>query len=227
MNERIIVALDRIDRSINWHIELISSTLEYIAGYKFGLPFLVRYGMEGFRKVSKLIRREKLWIIDFKLADIPYIMIESIEPFVRLGFNMFIAHSFIGAEALMELKEYLSKNNAQLILIYTMSHKGAHDIFDKSISLIEGIITSVKPWGLVAPATRPEMIRHAKELIKLNKLDAKILSPGIGYQGAQPGTALKYGADYEIIGRLITYSLDPISKIKKINEIHKKVINHE
>ncbi len=221
---RIIIALDRIDKSLNWYKEFISNTQEYVAGYKFGLPFLIRYGMRGFREISSFINKEKLWIIDFKLADISYIMIKSVEPFIEMGFNAFIAHSFIGRNgSLKELKDYLFENNSKLILIYTMSHQGAFDVLDKSISIIEEIITDIRPWGLVAPATRPQMIKRARNFILANGIESKILSPGIGYQGAKPGIALQYGADYEIIGRLITYSSDPLSKIKEINSIHEKV----
>ncbi len=225
---RIIIALDRVDRSLDWYKEFVSNTQEYVAGYKFGLPFLIRYGIKGFREISRLINKEKLWIIDFKLADISYIMIKSVEPFIEMGFNAFIAHSFIGRHgSLRELKEYFLENNSKLILIYTMSHQGAFDVLDKSISIIEEVIADIRPWGLVAPATRPEMIKRAKNFLHTNGIESKILSPGIGYQGAKPGTALQYGADYEIIGRLITYSSDPISKIKEINSIHKKVVRNE
>ena len=225
---RVIVALDRTDKPIDWYKEFIQNTHEFVAGYKIGLPYLVKYGIKGFEELSKFIDREKLWIIDFKLADISYIMIKIVEAFIDMGFNAFIAHSFIGRQgSLNELKEYLSKKGSKLILIYTMSHQGAADILDKSIPLIEEVIASIRPWGIVSPATRAVMIRRAKSFLKKIGIESKILSPGIGYQGAVPGSALKYGADYEIIGRLITYSSNPVSKIKEINNIHEKVIISE
>ena len=216
---RIIVALDRVDKPIDWYKEFITKTQEYVAGYKLGLPFLIRYGIKGFEEISKYINREKLWIIDFKLADISHIMIKTVEPFIEMGYNTFIAHSFIGRQgSLKELKEYLTE---------TMSHPGAIDILDKTIPLVEEVIANIRPWGLVAPATRPEMIERAREFLHKNMIESKILSPGIGFQGGKPGTAIQYGADYEIIGRLITYSDDPVAEIKEINDIHSRVMRNE
>ncbi len=47
-----------------------------------------------------------------------------------------------------------------------------------------------------------------------------ILTPGIGAQGAQPGDAIKNGADYEIVGRAIYTSDNPQ---KSAEEIRKKI----
>ncbi|MDP8003335.1 MAG: orotidine 5'-phosphate decarboxylase / HUMPS family protein, partial [Caldisphaera sp.] len=62
------------------------------------------------------------------------------------------------------------------------------------------------PWGIVAPATRPEIITYFRKSIGRG---IKILSPGIGIQGAKPGEALCHGADFEIVGRYITNAPDP------------------
>ncbi|MEM0002219.1 MAG: hypothetical protein QW211_04935 [Desulfurococcaceae archaeon] len=57
----------------------------------------------------------------------------------------------------------------------------------------------------MAPATRPEVIKYIRSKLGTN---VKILSPGVGAQGASPGDALCAGADYEIIGRAITHAVD-------------------
>ncbi len=44
-------------------------------------------------------------------------------------------------------------------------------------------------------------------------------------QGAPFGSALKVGADFEIIGRSITLSLNPIEETKKILEAQKHFLN--
>ena len=126
-----------------------------------------------------------------------------------------IAHSFIGVKGALEvLKEFLDGMGLKLILVYTMSHHGALDAITPCRERVRRVISSIRPWGVVAPATRPEEVREARELFPW----AKILSPGVGAQGAKPGTALCAGADYEIIGRLLAYSKDPRGTLLSIAE---------
>ncbi|ABN69710.1 orotidine-5'-phosphate decarboxylase [Staphylothermus marinus F1] len=225
MNSRIIVALDVTNKPLNWFIDFIDATKNIVAGYKFGLPFLIRYGLEGFMEISKLIDNKHYWIIDFKLADIAPIMINTVNQLVEMGYNTYIAHAFIGLEGgLFELKDFLSKQNSKLVLVASMSHKGSLDIIDKCLLNILEIIKKLKPWGLVAPATRPDRIIEIKKFLFENNIQAKIFSPGIGVQGAAPGTAIRVGADYEIIGRMITLSSNPIKIIEEINKIHREII---
>ncbi|ADI31360.1 orotidine 5'-phosphate decarboxylase / HUMPS family protein [Staphylothermus hellenicus] len=228
MNSRIIVALDITNKPLNWFIDFINTTKKLVAGYKFGLPFLIRYGLEGFKEISKLIDNKHYWIIDFKLADIAPIMINTVDQLVKIGYNTYIAHAFIGLEGgLLKLKEFLSKHNSKLLLVASMSHKGSLDIIDKCLPHILEAIKKLKPWGLVAPATRPERIVEIKNFLLENNIPAKIFSPGIGAQGAAPGTAIRFGADYEIIGRMITLSNNPVKIIEETNKIHKDIVGED
>jgi orotidine-5'-phosphate decarboxylase len=68
--------------------------------------------------------------------------------------------------------------------------------------------------GVIAPATRPERIKHIRELVG----NLKILSPGVGAQGGSANAAIKAGADYVIVGRSIYNAEDPKAEAIKITE---------
>ena len=207
----VIVALDA-GISFTKAKHIVDSLCSHVFGFKVGLPFLLQHGL---RETSRLTRlcQDSVWIADLKLADIGAIMISTAS--MLLGaFDAFIAHSFIGyQQALDELNNYLKKHNKKTVIIASMSHRGALEIYDKNLQNIIDLIQHISPWAVVAPATRPSIIRILRE-----KVPSIILSPGIGAQGAEPGDALCAGANYEIIGRLITRSRDPISKFFEVVE---------
>ncbi len=224
---RIILAIDpHKNVEINELITKLVRVKNYIAGIKIGLPFIVRYGLTGVRSIIKEAYDLEHIILDFKLADIAPIMISTIEPFIDVGINEAIAHAFIGLNGgLQELKEYLDKNNIRLILVISMSHPGSIDVIDHSLNMLIKIAERLKPYGIVVPATRPYIIKMVREKLLSKKIVVKIYSPGIGAQGAEPGSALRAGADYEIIGRTILFSQKPEEIAMRIAEIHEKLVH--
>jgi len=222
---RIIVALDPPDdvNVVDWCLSIIGETRDLVAGYKIGLPLLVR--LDSINELSLLARAMGdglLRIVDLKLADIGDVMVSSIKPFIHYGFNYFIAHSFIGCrDGLGVLNSFLRENNAWLITVVSMSHRGSVEVMDSIVDRLLEVSVNVGAWGVVAPATRPEIIRFVRKHIGSR---ARILSPGIGPQGARPGDALMAGADYEIIGRMITRNSGPRHVVKEINKIHESLL---
>ena len=211
----IIIALDpseKIDNPLNWAMEIIDKTLDLVAGYKIGLPLLLRTC--NIEKLLDKIPRDKLVIADLKLADIGDIMLLTIKNLAEKGFNAFIIHTFIGWDKGLEtIAEYFKENNLKLITIVSMSHPGSRDLIDPNYEKLLELTIKSRAWGCIVGATKPHIIKKTKEHIRERNLDIKILSPGIGVQGAKPSSALKHGADYEIIGRMITMSKRPREKL--------------
>ncbi len=206
----LIVAIDSL--SVEEAEKLARSLCTWVAGFKVGLPFLL---VNGVRSLSGLRGAcpEKLWVADLKLADIGHVM-KLVTSSVASYVDAVIAHGFIGVRgALDELKEYLVSLGKKLIVVVSMSHPGAEEVYDKALPSILGVVAKLRPWGVVAPATRPAIIHEARETLGQG---VKILSPGIGAQGARPGEALCAGADYEIIGRLITEAGDPVASAEEV-----------
>ncbi len=213
----LIIALDPPEGvdGVRWCLRIAERLGRVPSGYKLGLPLLVREGVKGFSDVVSVIKSD-LIIADLKLADIGYVNSLIVKEVSRTGVNAVIAHAFIGVEGgLDELAETCRSLGIKLILVTLMSHPGASRVMSREFREMLGIVKEVGAWGAVLPATMPEAIRAGRELLGG---DVKILSPGIGPQGARPGDAICAGADYEIVGRLITLSEDPLSTALKVIE---------
>ncbi|MCD6324531.1 MAG: orotidine 5'-phosphate decarboxylase [Desulfurococcales archaeon] len=211
----LIVALDppRGVDPFKWSVNLIESIGNKPAGVKVGIPLTVRVGVEGLKDILS-VSPHKLRIADMKLADIGYVMSLITEAIAETGVNAVIAHAFVGREGALEnLKRTCDELGVKLVVLGLMSHPGASEIMRPVFRNLLGVIKDLKPWGSVLPATMPEAIREGREF--LGK-DVKILSPGVGAQGASPGDALCAGADYEIVGRLITRAEDPSLAVEEV-----------
>ena len=205
----LIVAVD--DLTASDAMRLTTSLCGVARGFKIGLPYILRNGADS----ASLLRKEcpqALWVADLKLADIGYVM-KLVASALINDVDAVIAHGFVGLRgALDELKEYLDENGKKLVVVATMSHPGAREVYDKVFPDIIGLLKRLQPWGVVVPATRPETIAVARSELP----GSTILSPGVGAQGARPGTALCRGADYEIVGRLITRAPDPLATARRV-----------
>jgi len=208
---RVIVALDSLEGGLHAASRITDELCDHVAGFKVGLPLVLRYGVAVATRLRSICSN-RLWIADFKLADIGEIMKSVVEP-VAGSIDAVIAHSFVGVKgALGDLKAFLDSIDKKLILVATMSHPGAEEVYDHVLDLVDGVIEQVRPWGLVAPATRPAIVAR----LRRRHPWATILAPGVGVQGARPGTALCHGADYEIAGRMVTLSHSPLEALKRI-----------
>lgn len=207
---KIMLALDE-PRPLEEYQGLVAETCGLAKGYKVGLPLLLSIGPRGAEK----LRREcgkAVWVADLKLADIEYTMKLTVS-LLGSAFDAVIAHAFIGADnALQELTAVLEDRGMLLALVYSMSHPGAAEVYDKCLDYVDRVVEKVRPWGLVAPATRPLIVERAKRKYPW----AVVLSPGIGAQGAEPGTGACAGAEYEIVGRAVTAAPNPLEALREI-----------
>lgn len=179
-------------------------------GIKVGLPLVLDLGVDKTRELLIGLDVEEI-IVDFKLADIGYIMKSIVE---RLSFaNSFIAHSFIGVKgSLDELKRYLDANSKNLYLVAVMSHEGWSTLF---ADYIKNVIREISPKGIVVGGTKLDHItQYRRDFEKMT-----IVSPGMGSQGGSYGDAVCAGADYEIIGRSIYNAGNPLTALRTINKI--------
>ena len=200
----LIAALDHA-RSPQALLLMVENLCDVVDGFKLGLPLLLGLGPSAVERTRERCQAA-LWIADLKLADIGAIMVKTVETLAGTA-DIFIAHSFVGyTGALDELKQWLDNHGKKLVLVASMSHPGSSEVYDKSLPAVLHVIQRTKPWGVVAPATRPEIVSLLRRRLGGGY---KILSPGVGAQGAEPGSALCAGADYEIVGRMITSASEP------------------
>lgn len=197
-----ILALDKV-----LPIKTLKDIRDYIPKVKFSYITLLDGGLEYLKEVYKLGWEEV--IFDLKLADIDSTMVGIVSRLTSFS-DSFISHSFIGFEgALDTLSFFLSKEGKGLYLVLSMSHKGWSDSF---YPYLKDIARHVNPKGFVVGATKPEMIK----IVRNDFPEKLIISPGVGVQGALFGDALCNGADYEIVGRSIYSSTDPVKTTREL-----------
>lgn len=209
-----MVALDPPPRRSpeTWVSERVSLLKDLIPAFKVGLPLLLRTGVGKLRDLFSTV--DGLLIADLKLADIGDVMEYVIEELAESGVNSVIAHAFVGREgALDKLVQKSKEVGIKPILLVSMSHPGSVQFIDKHLNELVEEALDLGVWGVVAPATRTEVIRLVRDLAGDRLL---IFSPGVGAQGAEPGSAICAGADYEIVGRAVTNSPDPRGALETI-----------
>jgi len=197
---------------------LLEQAKNYVAGVKFGLPYILRKGASEIKRITYRYRDNYFFIADIKLADIGFVGGLMIDLVKEMGFNAFIAHGFIGLEgALKEIKKKADELGLFLFVVAAMSHPGAEEIFNRNFISIVEACKKISIDGYVAPATLPRYIRELRDL----NPNAVIISPGVGAQGARVGDGISSGATFEIVGRRITLSRDPLVTLRELMSIYK------
>jgi len=204
-----------------WIVQRFEALKDIVQGFKIGLPAVIARGLEDIAKIFKSY--EGLLIADLKLADIGDVMAITAKYLKNYGFNTIIAHSFVGVkQGLDVLAKVCEEEGLRLVLVVSMSHDGSREFLDKHLDEFIEIAKGIKSWGVVAPATRSQVIKFVRSRVGSGM---RILSPGVGVQGAMPGDAICAGADYEIVGRIITHSRTPReTALNILREQREKVI---
>ncbi|ABL78545.1 orotidine 5'-phosphate decarboxylase [Thermofilum pendens] len=214
---RLILALDFVSGDPAVFADRLLAALEpLVVGVKVGLPLALRMG---FRGVCELVERYGsgyYFLADFKLADIPDVVREELALLSEAGFDGSIVHLFP-----MGLEEALSGVRGHDVFgLVAMSHAGSR-LLDEHFEDLLRYASRLGIRGVVAPATKPGLVARARAFLPEDYL---ILSPGVGAQGAEPGSALRHGATFEIVGRSITASEDYYGAAERVVESQRRVI---
>ncbi len=212
---RIILAFDPIGeyRKLEKATDLLHSLSDEVAGVKLGLPSLLIYGPKGLEKLLQEV--EGPFICDLKMADIGYINRMVAEEVFDLGFEALIAHAFVGIkEGLEEVVGLARERGKGVLAVCAMSHRGAEEYLNKHYLELMEASRLAGVDGFILPATFPELLGEARKRYP----GILILSPGVGAQGSPFGSALKAGADFEIVGRSIVLSSSPRERAEEIRE---------
>ncbi len=207
----VIIGLDEYRGDHGKASKLAHETCGLVTGYKIGLPNILHSKSLG--EAVRRACRESLLVADLKLADIGHTM-RLVASTVLDWADAVIAHAFVGVEGgLDQLKELLDQNDRKLVLVVYMSHPGARQVYDHVYRELLGIAKRMEAWGVVAPATLPDKVAEARRILGGETV---IMAPGVGAQGAEPGQGIRAGADYEIIGRAVTTSPDPLETLRRL-----------
>ncbi len=194
---RLILALDVYER--NRALKIARDTRDFLWGIKINWPLILGSGIGIIRELKE---ETGLPIIaDLKLADIPNTHRLIAKKVFEEGANYIITHGFVGRDSVKAVMEL-----GETILVVEMSHPGAEEFIQPAADRLIDLANDLMPFGVIAPATRPERVRYIRE--KLSR-EIRILTPGVGAQGGRAKEALKAGADYIIVGRSIYSAENP------------------
>jgi orotidine-5'-phosphate decarboxylase len=197
----VILALDVLERKKA--LEIVKKTADYIDAVKVGYPLVLSTGIDVIKDLGEF---SKPIIADFKVADVPHVSQEICRIAKGAGADYVIVQGIMGPDVVRACS-----SEADIIIVCDMSHPGALDFISQHNREIARIAKE-HATGIVAPATRPQTIKTLREIVG----NLTIISPGVKVQGASVGSAIKAGADFEIIGRAIYNSADPHKEAEQI-----------
>lgn len=205
-DSRLILALDVYERERA--LQIARETADYLWAIKVNWPLIIGSGLG---IVTELKEETGLPVIaDLKLADIPNTNRLIAGRVFEAGADYIIAHSFVGSDSVRAVMEL-----GKTIIVVEMSHPGAREFIQPVTDKLIELANHLKPFGVIAPATRPERVAYIRSKLKPG---IKILTPGVGAQGGKAGEVLKAGADYIIVGRSIYASDNPRESARRIYE---------
>lgn len=210
----LIIALDILESERA--VSIASKIAVYLDAIKVSIPSVVN--PLAFEKVNVIERLRSVTglpvIADWKTADVPHMNTMIVELLASLGANAVIVHGFMGDDSIAACVDAARKASMDAFVVVELSSPGATEAMQP---LGEGLARSAKrcgATGIIAPGTRPERIKLYRGIIGDGM---RILSPGIGAQGAEPGSAIRAGADFEIVGRSIIGSKDPAKEAERVS----------
>lgn len=195
---------------------------EHLACVKIGYPTILSTGLSELKSIIDEFSSENVFMADVKIADVSHTNSIIAKLIYETGFDAVIAHGFVGYEGGLEgvFKEARDLNRG-VVIVVSMSHAGSTEFLDPNMEKIVQIALKHHADGAVAPATRTHIVKRVREIAGDSLL---IFTPGVGAQGAEYGSGLSAGADFEIIGRSITCSPNPIETVLEVKKKHDRVL---
>jgi len=203
---------------------IIDATQDLVCAYKPNLAFYEALGIEGFTILRKTIEHIPSGIPvigDAKRGDIG----NTAKAYARalfstFGFDAATVNPYLGFDS---IEPFISYQDKGIFLLCRTSNPGAQDFQDLRCgggsSLYEVVAQKAEEWnvhdniGLVVGATCPEELRKVRSICPKMCL----LIPGIGAQGGDLASAVKYGVDAQGEKAIIAISRQIIYASKEKN----------
>jgi len=181
--------------------DIIEATSDLVCAYKPNLAFYEALGTEGFTILEKTIRNvpnDVPVIADAKRGDIG----NTARAYARalfsiLGFDAATVNPYLGFDS---IEPFITYHDKGVFIVCRTSNRGAADFQDLStdgVPLYEEVAQKAQEWntygnvGLVVGATYPEGLKKVRSICP----EMPLLIPGIGVQGGDLSSAVRYGVD--------------------------------
>ena len=181
---------------------IVDATADLVCAYKPNLAFYEALGIDGLELLQKTIEHipGHIPIIgDAKRGDIGNTAKAYAKAlFVNFGFDAATVSPYLGFDSIEPFIEYEDKG---VFVLCRTSNPGAVDfqglVDAQGIPLYEAVARKAEEWnvqgniGLVVGATYPDELKLVRRLCQ----EMPLLIPGIGAQGGDLASAVKYGVD--------------------------------
>ncbi len=212
--DRLIVALDVTDAAAAERlVERIGDAATF---YKIGME--LAYGGEGLALVGRLAAAGRKVFLDLKLHDIPNTVERATAQVARLGATFLTVHAY--PQTMAAAVAGVRGSGLSILGVTVLTSFDDEDLIEAGYRF--GVVEMVRRRaeqaqalgvaGLVASAAEA---RHVREAVGPGMI---LVTPGIRPAGADvgdqkrvatPGSAIRDGADYLVVGRPITAAPDP------------------
>lgn len=191
---------------LNFNKEIIETTQDHVAAYKFNIAFYERHGSEGFEVLKEslnYIGKNIVTIADAKRADIGNTSLYYAKTFFDyFNFDSITVSPYMGYDSLKPFLDYTDKG---IIILVLTSNSGSKDFQELSLAnghyLFEEVAQKIQSWDdhrnicAVVGATNNENIKRVRSILK----DQYFLVPGIGAQGGSLDDVLNYSGKNVLI----------------------------
>src|SRR4030043_2222142 len=192
---------------------IIDVTADLVCAYKPNLAFYEALGIDGLKLLQKIVEYipDHIPIIgDGKRGDIGNTAKAYAKAlFVTFGFDAATVNPYLGFDSIKPFIEYEDKG---VFILCRTSNPGAVDfqnlVNGQGIPLYEAVARKAKEWnvsgniGLVVGATYPEELKAIRQLCP----EMPLFLPGIGAQGGDLGSTVKFGVDDQGVNAIIAVS---------------------
>ncbi len=210
----LIFAADFVEE--NACLNCINNISEFIDAIKIGNLLISCTNLDIVKKIKEIC--DVPIIGDFKIMDISYIATSMIKKGIEAGLDGFMICGVCGPEVLSNCIECAKD---KMIFVFTEFTHFTGLIDREQSNLVAQMAKDFMAYGIQAPATKPDRIMELKSIVGDELL---IISCGVGEQGVSYGSAISYGADYEIVGRSIYLSTNPKLEAQKAkNKIYQSL----
>ncbi len=184
-------------------LELVADVCTYVDAIKVGYVLILSEGLSVIRAIKRGFPQLPV-IADLKVADAPHIARKMTLLALDAGADIVSVCGVCGPTVIQECLQLAGYRKRNLLVLVEFTQVDGL-IGSEQANQTALMAKEMGVWGVFAPGTRPQRIKELRSLVGQNLV---IVSCGIGAQGADPGTALKAGADFEIVGRQICTALD-------------------
>jgi orotidine-5'-phosphate decarboxylase len=189
------------DGVLEFNKRIIDATSDLVCAYKPNLAFYEALGERGWsilRDTLRVIPKDVITIGDAKRGDIGNTAERYAHAlFADLGFDAVTVNPYLGFDS---VGPFLRDPEKGVFLLALTSNPGSKDfqrLKSGVVPLYEKVVRAAKKWnvnkniGLVVGATHPRELKRIRSIVP----DMPLLIPGIGKQGGDLRSSIKYGCD--------------------------------